>query len=91
MASGKRAIVRRRPPSISQKWAAVFVDLEVGNIVVADRNLSKSIAYRLWKDWEHSDSKAVCIPWPEGVQFPLWMAEKVAHGDCSPKNDPQPN
>lgn len=62
--SGRTAIVRRKP-----SWRILIVDIESGAMLDTGGSLTKFEASIVWRKWQHRTEKAVCVPWPNGVNW----------------------
>lgn len=62
LATGHRVIIRKSPP---REWRLLIANLQTGNMIESEDNLSKREAIKLWRDWQAKQKDAVLIFWPK--------------------------
>lgn len=65
MASGKRAIIRRKRTGLDPAdWSVYLVDLQNGSVDLAWEGITKRQVLSRWHRWDERRARAVLIAWP---------------------------
>jgi len=64
MASGHRAVIRRKP---KRQWRVLVADLETGEITTIEQRLTVREAAKMFRSWNGRarSEHAVCLYWPD--------------------------